>query len=698
MVVKRCLKRLVLVSGIALWPLLASAQLQAWGDYPALPRQTLAGNIAADATDSDPFHFHESLSDIQVRSWMKRQTDFSNTVLSRISGRDALLKRLKLLQATEYGSGSLLEVRGMQFFSKIGSDNRARLFMRNAATGAERLLLLAETGQSISFFSPSADAALVAVGINRTDNSSRSRPVLRLIRTSDASLLKDNLDNIASDLKEITWKPDSSAIFYRKAAVKPVADKGAIWQHIIGSKIETDSALIGPDVSKSRRFAATDLLRVKSATNSPYLLAEVQHGQSQDRSVYLAKLDQLKAANTPWQRLAGPTDKVRNTWLAGEQLYLLSAKKKSTGSILQLDLKTPQLSAAKEILPASSDELLDMVLAKNALYIHAAEAGYSKLIKTALTGGKTEELVLPYNGRISQLNADSDTEGALFVLEAANAAPLSYRALAGGQVKNVEVFRSPQVGFHKISSRNVMLGKPGSNTQFSVTLLYPQGMELDGSHPCLLTLERGSGLSNLARFDALRLAWLEQDAVMAIIYLPDNASQKKVTSSEGLDEFLQTADYLVSEGYTSAKYLFAQDDRPGNKLMAQVLSQRPQLFAGIQSASILSEKVTAKKMTAAGKKNSTATSAAGSPYLSLRDGELYPATLLTARFGVGDAPIWMSSKFTARLQAANASKARPALFRTDFASGWKQDALAEQADNWAFFLWQAGKKGFALTP
>lgn len=686
---KQNIKQLLAVLGIV--PALAHAQLQAWGDYPALPRQAVTGQTSAL---TDPYRFLESLSDTQVRSWMKKQTDFSNTVLARISGRDGLLKRLKVLQATEFGTGRLIEVRGMQFFARTTADNRQQLFMRNAATNAERLLLLTEPGQSLGFFTPSLDGSHVAVDIV---NTGRQRHSLRIIKTSDASVLKDNLDAIAPDSKEVTWKPDSTAIYYRKAPAKIGADRGAVWQHVLGSKLETDLPLIGPGVSKSRRFTATDAVVIKSSQNSAYLLAEVQHGQSQDRSLYLIKQDQLKGAATAWQKLASPTDKLRNAWLAGEQIYLLSAKKKSAGAILKLDLKTPQLSAAKEVVPASSDELLDLVVAKNALYIHAAEAGYSKLIKTELDGSKKEELTLPYSGRISELNADAETEGALFVLEAANAAPLSYRALAGGQIRNVEVFRSPQVGFHRIASKNLSISKPGTNKQIALTLLYPQGMELDGKHPLLLTMETGTGLSKLAKFDALRLAWLEQDAVMAIVYVPANENIKQRSANDGLNEFLAAADYLVSEGYTSSGKLVTQEPSPGKRWLAQAISHRPELFAAVQSAALQSESTgngKSKKLTAADK----AKLVNGNPYLSLRDGQPYPAALISARFGVADTPIWMSSKFVARLQAATVNKSRPVLFRTDFANVWKADALAEQADNWAFLLWQAGQKGFSLQP
>lgn len=702
MAVKRKIRlSTILLAGLAMLPLLAQAQLQSWGDYPALPKP-LSPGFAPAASDAggigntgDALRFLESLSDAQVRAWMKRQTDFSQAVISRINGRDALLARLRNLQAQDYSAGNLTEVRGRQFFVKPAGDGKPGLFMRNASTAGEKILILAEAGRVISFFSPSPDGSHVAVGMLSTDG--RRQHSLRIIRTADASLLKDELGAIPANAREVAWKADGSALFFPKSAGKGDADNGAVWQHVLGTKAREDQALIGAGVSKNRKFAATDAIALKTTANSSFVLAEVRHGNTPDHSLYLIKQEQLKGAATAWQRLASPADKIKNAWLSGESLYMVSTKKKAAGAIVKLDLKTPQLSTAKELFVASDEEVLELAVAKNALYAHVAEAGFSKLMKIDLTSNKKEEINLPYPGKISQLTADAENEGALFVLEAANAAPLSYRALPAGEVKNVEVFRSPQIGFHRIATKHLTLTRPGTDKQLSMTLLYPQGMELDGSHACLLSMETGTGIAALASYDAKRLAWLEQDAVMAIIYVPDSADVKKPSSNDGLDEFLFAADYLVSEGYTSAKKLVAQESRAGQRYLALAISQRPQLLAAVQSAGLLSEPLVVDKNKKAAQRGKNAIAVAN-PYQQLREATSYPAMLLTARFGAGVAPVWMTGKFAARVQMLNADKSRPVLFRTDFANSWKTDTIADQADAWSFFLWQTGRKGFSLRP
>jgi prolyl oligopeptidase len=87
-----------------------------------------------------------------------------------------------------------------------------------------------------------------------------------------------------------------------------------------------------------------------------------------------------------------------------------------------------------------------------------------------------------------------------------------------------------------------------------------------------------------------------------------------------------------------------------------------------------------------------------SSYHHVRDGVKYPAVLLT--HGINDPRVepWESAKMTARLQAATAS-GKPVLFRVDYQAGHgigstKEQRHAEQADVWAFLLWQTGEKDF----
>lgn len=81
----------------------------------------------------------------------------------------------------------------------------------------------------------------------------------------------------------------------------------------------------------------------------------------------------------------------------------------------------------------------------------------------------------------------------------------------------------------------------------------------------------------------------------------------------------------------------------------------------------------------------------------IRDHVAYPGVLVAT--GRNDARVspWMPAKFAARLQAATAGP-RPVLLRVNDAGGHgggtREQSQAEEADYYAFLLWQAGVPDF----
>lgn len=640
----------------------AQAQLQPWGEYPVPPAPAVAGQ------PDDP----------QVRLWMKRQNEFAGQLLAHINGRDALRQRLAVLQLSAPNPGALREVQGRQFYLERAADRSQRLFMRNAATGGERILLSSAAGEHIDFFTPSPDANLLAVGISGGAAGARA---LRVLQVSDGSWLDEAITSIAADADAVSWKPDGSALFYRRSpAAAAGAGAGAYWQHNLGQAGSKDQPVLGYGLSRPEKFKRSEALTLQTQAGSAYLIAESRQGQQ--RSVYLARLDQLKAAATPWQKLAGPADGVRGVWLAGDQLYLLSAKKSANGSLLKLDLKQPRLTAAREIVKAGKDELLELAVAGDALYLHAQQDGVSKLLRLDQAGEEKRELDLPLAGRLSQLQADPAGTGAMLMLEDAVSAPVRYRVRANGQLQNLAMTRPAPDGFRQIVSQRRLLPGAGGR-QFALTLLYRDNIRRDGQRPTLLIAD-ASGSNAADHFDATRLAWLEQDGVIALAHLAPGAAAKP-GAPDAADDLLAAADYLVREAYTAPKKLVAQETAADAMLVAAAITRRPDAFAAVQGG------VLAQHASAAVGKRTPAMPETG-PYQAIREGVRegvrYPAAWFRGAAGDGMA----AASFVARLQAASASNSKPVIWRAEDAAASQLDALA---DSWAFFLWQIGQPGYS---
>ena len=183
---------------------------------------------------------------------------------------------------------------------------------------------------------------------------------------------------------------------------------------------------------------------------------------------------------------------------------------------------------------------------------------------------------------------------------------------------------------------------------------------------------------------------------------------RKLTKPNTWKDFIACAEHLIRTGYTSSAKLAGQGGSAGGILVGRSITERPDLFAAAHIAVGCTDMLRFETTTngppnvpefgTASKKDEFGGLLEMSTLHHIHDGTEYPAVLLT--HGINDPRVepWMSAKTTARLQSASAS-GRPVLFRVDYHAGHgigskRSQRHAEQADTWAFLLWQFGAPAF----
>jgi oligopeptidase B len=122
-----------------------------------------------------------------------------------------------------------------------------------------------------------------------------------------------------------------------------------------------------------------------------------------------------------------------------------------------------------------------------------------------------------------------------------------------------------------------------------VSLVYRKGTEMDGDNPLLLYAYGSYGSSMNAGFSSVRLSLLDRGFVYAIAHVRGGEEMGRWWYEDGklfnkkntFTDFIDVAEFLVDEGYTSPEMLFAQGGSAGGLLMGAVYNMRPDLFKGI---------------------------------------------------------------------------------------------------------------------
>jgi oligopeptidase B len=122
-----------------------------------------------------------------------------------------------------------------------------------------------------------------------------------------------------------------------------------------------------------------------------------------------------------------------------------------------------------------------------------------------------------------------------------------------------------------------------------VSLVYRKGTEKDWNNPLLLYAYGSYGSSMDANFSSARLSLLDRGFVYAIAHIRGGMEMgrwwyedgKLLNKKNTFTDFIDVAEFLVEEGYTSPELMFAQGGSAGGLLMGAVNNMRPDLFKGI---------------------------------------------------------------------------------------------------------------------
>ncbi len=129
-------------------------------------------------------------------------------------------------------------------------------------------------------------------------------------------------------------------------------------------------------------------------------------------------------------------------------------------------------------------------------------------------------------------------------------------------------------------------------TKVPVSLVYKKGTKLDGSAPTLLYAYGSYGATMDAGFSSTRLTLLDRGFIYAIAHIRGGQEMGRHWYEDGkllkkkntFTDFIDCADYLIAQKYTSNEKLFAMGGSAGGLLMGAITNMRPDLWRGVVSA------------------------------------------------------------------------------------------------------------------
>lgn len=699
--------------------------------YPEAPSVPVTENYFGRSIKDD-YRNLENLEDSLTLNWFKAQSEYTQAVFNRLSGRDKLIDKMEDYDKRKPYDTWYYRITGddQHFFLREESgENAPKLYYRKNFNSPDELVFDSKDFKPdegheyrINYIKPSWDGAYVAVALSY-GGAEISEMIIIDMKTRKP--LPQVIGHCwPSDSGGISWLPDNSGFIYLHY---PVIDanspsflkdmKSVVYK--IGQDPEKLHVIFSRETQKELNISEEDFPGVSIGDrNDKYMRGRIG-GATAYFDYYYADIKDLGTGKIAWKSLYKKEDKVKHAIFRGDSLLYLSAKNVSNFRILSSPLNGPADPDTDTVLadPKENEVINDFEVTSNGIYFTTTKNGVEGKLYH-IDEGKEKEIKLPkVSGRVN-ISSKGLSYPDLWVSTMGwvnDYIRYKYNPETG---EFTEQMISPNGDYPEFRDFVVKeLSVPSHDGKdIPLSVIHKKNVELNGENPTLLYGYGSYGHSISPFFSPAWLTWVEEGGILCVAHVRGGGEKgdrwyqdgKKERKPNTWKDLISCTEYMIKEGYTSNRKTVINGGSAGGILIGRAMTERPDLFAvaipevGVMNAlrgengpngpNNIKEFGTAKDSL------ECMALIEMDAYLHIKENEKYPATLITT--GMNDPRVvpWQPGKFAAKLQKNNGSD-KPVIFSVDYESGHGMgDSKAKQfeqlANTYAFAFWQTGKKDY----
>jgi prolyl oligopeptidase len=714
-------KYIILIS-IFLAAFSASAQWQ----YPTTKK--------ADVTDTyfgvtyhDPYRWIEDIEQPDVESWFRKQADFADAILGKLTGRDGLVDEWAQLDKQQPPRiSSIMYENGRIFYKKrMPGENVSKLYYREGAGGKEVLLfdpLVHIKGKTLTIDAalPSFDGKKIAIGYSEQGSEVSTIRVMDV----DAGLFLN--DSIYPTAGINSWNFDNKSFLYtwiRSADNKDPESRlnPKTKLHVVGKDQGSDTDFFSngsyPDMKIDPSVYPFVFL---SEDSKNYIFSGVGSVQP-ELELYYAPVDQFKVQKIGWQVLCTASDKlVRGFAVIGDDAFAITHNGAKNYKLISTSLKHPDWKNAITIAPENKELTLEyFTYCKDYLLMVYSDGINNHLYKYNLRTRSTSAVKLPFKGTIGISCIDTKKNECILGITSWNKPYTEFNFDAATDAMTPGRFNKPPVypaAYQELEVEEVEV-KGHDGVMIPLSIIYKKGLKKDGSNVCLMDGYGAYGYSATPYFSVMENSLAIRGVVIAFPHIRGGSEKGedwykagyKTTKPNTWKDFISCAEYLIEKGFTSKSRLAGTGTSAGGILISRAITERPDLF----SAAICNVGCANAMRLEFGANGPVNTPEFGTVKDSVEcralfemdgmqhvvTGTKYPAVICVAGWNDPRVVPWQPGKLAAALQNESTS-GKPVLMKVNYDNGHftedKKVTWANFADQFAFVLWQCGHPDFQM--
>ncbi|NP_001084314.1 prolyl endopeptidase L homeolog [Xenopus laevis] len=565
--------------------------------YPEAARDNCAVDNYHGVKMCDPYRWLEDPDSEQTKAFVEAQNKLTMPLLEQCPVRHLFKDRMTELYDYPKYSCNFKKGKRYFYFYNSGLQNQRVLYVQDSLKDEPRVFLdpntFSEDGTvALQGYAFSDDGEYFAYGLSA---SGSDWVTIKFMKVANQEELPDVLERVKFSC--MSWTHDGVGMFYNCYPKQVGKSDGTetsanlnqkLFYHVLGTS-QSDDVLCAEFPEEPKWMGGAEV-----TDDGQYVLLSIREGCDPVNRLWYCKLNKNTGitGTLPWVKLIDNFE-AEYEYITNEgTIFTFKTNRNAPNyNLINIDFNNPEESNWKALVPEHQKDVLEWVSCvhkkflvlcylhdvKNILQLHDLDSG-SHLKTFPLNVGS----IVGYSGQ------KKDSE--IFYQFTSFLSPgIVFHCDLTKEELNPTVYREVSVkGFDPSDYQTIQVFYPSKDgTMIPMFIVHKKGIALDNSHPAFLYGYGGFNISITPSYSVSRLIFMRHlGGILAVANIRGGGEYGETWHKAGslgnkqncFDDFQCAAEYLVKEGYSSAKNITINGGSNGGLLVAACTNQRPDLF------------------------------------------------------------------------------------------------------------------------
>ncbi|WP_425153734.1 S9 family peptidase [Candidatus Palauibacter sp.] len=534
-------------------------------------------------TRIDNYYWLNQRDNPEVIEYLEAENDYTDALMAHTEGLQAEL--FDEIRGRIRQTDLSVPVKEGDFFyytrTEDGSDYPIHARKRGSLDAEEEVILdvnaLAEGHDFFAAFPEVSSAGDVMAWAE--DTRGRRIHTVRIRNLDTGETYPESIEGASGNM---VWAEDNRTLFYTKRDLGTLRSY-QIYRHSVGTDPADDMLVYQED---DEEFSS----RVRKTKSKRYIVISSSHTLA-DEHRFLDATDPEGEFTLFLPRERGHEHRIDH--LGGHFYVRTNLDRAENFKLMRTPVDRTSTDQWETVVPHRSDVFLQgFELFRNYLVLSEREAGLTRLRVRAWEGDEYQ-IAFDEPAYLASLSANPelDTDILRFAYTSLSAPRAVYDYDMSTRERTLLKENEVLGGYDRADYVVERLHAPARDgaVDVPVSLVYRRGLEKDGDNPLLLYAYGSYGSSMEPTFSSTRLSLIDRGFVYAIAHIRGGQELGRAWYEDGkmfnkkntFTDYVDVADFLIAEGYTSPERLFARGGSAGGLLMGAVVNMRPELFRGV---------------------------------------------------------------------------------------------------------------------